>query len=179
MLPKSVTSMLAALAQPSNPKVRAEKLTLTGRALAAAPADAAEVLAAVAGLSTVGADEECMCQLLGAALDEARMARENGQQQGAHFIDALEAHLDRLVMTGEVTFRGSLAVSGTWVRAGLPPPKSLATREDAFTGALESSADPADLHSLLDNLIGTLTQEDGSNSALHAMFSEILPWPAP
>lgn len=175
MLPKSVTTMLTALAQPVDLKVRAEKLTRFGRVLLSAPADAAEVLEALAGVSTVGADEERLSYLLGAALDEARMARENGQQQGALFIDTLEAHLGRLAVTGGVTFKGSLAVSGTWVRAGLTPPESLASREDAFIEALEDSKDPADLHSLLDNLMGTLIQEDGNSSTLHAMFAEMLP----
>uniref|UniRef100_UPI00396CF011 hypothetical protein n=1 Tax=Paracoccus sp. TaxID=267 RepID=UPI00396CF011 len=137
MLSNSITAMLTALAQDAHSRVQAETLARFGRALLAAPADAAELLGALAGISSGGADEECMSLLLSAALDEARMARENGQQQGALFIDALEAHLGQLVSTNRLTFRGSLAVSGTWVRAGLTPPESLASRQDAFTEALE------------------------------------------
>lgn len=175
MLSTSVKAMLTALAQDSSTKVQAENLKQFGRALLEAPSEAAEVLAAMADISTAQAHDEHMSQLLSAALDEARMARENGQQQGTLFIDALEAHLGRLVVTDGLTFRGSLAVSGTWVRAGLTPPESLALRKDSFTEALEGGEDLANLDSLLDNLVGALLQEDGGNSALHAMFAEMLP----
>ncbi len=84
MLPTSVTTMLTALAKGSDHKVQAENLKRFGRALLKAPADAAEVLVAMADISTAGADEERMSHLLSAALDEARMARENLSQAGAH-----------------------------------------------------------------------------------------------
>ena len=176
MLPTSITTMLAALARDSDPKGRADKLKRFGRALVQAPAEVAEVLEVLAGISTAGPAEERMSHLLSAALDEARMARENGQQQGARFIDDLEAQLDRLVMTDGLTFRGSLAVSGSWLHAGLTPPESLALREDAFTEALEGSDDPADFELLLDSLLGTVIREhDGNVSAIHTMFAEMLP----
>lgn len=175
MLPISITAMLNTLTQAAQPKVQAENVTRFGRTLLEAPADAADVLEALAGTSTGGAEEENISLLLGAALDEARMARENGQRHGALFIDTLEAHLDQLVSVNRLTFRGSLAVSGTWMRAGLTPPESLASREGAVTEAHELSESPADLDSLLDNLINTLVQEEGGHSALHAMFAEMLP----
>ncbi|WP_235047670.1 hypothetical protein, partial [Limimaricola cinnabarinus] len=35
------------------------------------------------------------------------------------FIESLEAQLGKLVTSNDLSLRGSLAVSGTWVRAGL------------------------------------------------------------
>ncbi|QDA35801.1 YecA family protein (plasmid) [Paracoccus liaowanqingii] len=179
MLPSSVTTMITALAQNTNPKVQAEKLTAFGRALLRVPADAADLLGALASISTVEDVEERMSHLLGAALDEARMARENGRQQGKLFIDSLETHLSMLVVTGILTFRGRLAVSRAWVLAGLTPPESLALQEVAFNEVVRESQDPADFGSLLDSLVGPLIQEDGGSSALYSMFAEMFPTMAP
>ncbi|WP_135818295.1 hypothetical protein, partial [Paracoccus liaowanqingii] len=175
MLPSSVKTMLTDLAQNTTPKVQPETLTRFGRVLLRAPADAAGLLGALASISSVGVAEERMSHLLGAALDEARISRENGQQQGKLFIDSLEAHLGMLVVTGSLTFRGRLAVSGAWVRAGLTPPERLASREDAFNEVIGDSQDPADFDSLIDSLVDPLIREDGGSSALHAMFAEMLP----
>ncbi|WP_334062882.1 UPF0149 family protein [Limimaricola cinnabarinus] len=167
--------MLTALAQASDPMAQASALKRFGRALLERQDDAAALLAQVAG-SAIGDDDERMSQLLSTVLDEARMARENGQRQGALFIDALEAQLGELVASNDLTFRGSLAVSGAWIRAGLTPPDILAARQDAFTDAVEDGEDPAALETLLDGLIGSLTREHGGNvSVLHALFAEMLP----
>ncbi len=171
----SVTAMLTVLAQASDSMAQASALKRFGRALLERQDDAAALLAQVAG-SAIGDDDERMSQLLSTVLDEARMARENGQRQGALFIDALEAQLGELVASNDLTFRGSLAVSGAWIRAGLTPPDILAARQDAFTDAVEDGEDPAALETLLDGLIGSLTREHGGNvSVLHALFAEMLP----
>ncbi|WP_370160378.1 UPF0149 family protein [Limimaricola soesokkakensis] len=176
MLPPSVTTMLAALAQASDPTALAAELKRFGRVLLERPDDAAALLAQMAGSTSTGDDEECMSHLLSTVLDEARLARENGQRQGALFIEGLEARIGDLVASNDLSLRGSLAVSGTWVRAGLTPPDILAARQDAFTEAMEDDEDPATLETLLDGLIGSLAREHGGNvSAIHALFSEMLP----
>ncbi len=177
MLPPSIKTMLAALAQATDPKAHAAELQRFGRALLERPDDAAALLAQTAeSAAAAKGDEERMSQLLGTALDEARMARENGQRCGALFIEGLEARLGELVASNALTLKGSLAVSGTWARAGLPSPAILAARQDAFTEAMEDGEEPADLETLLDGLIGSLTREHGGNvSALHALFAEMLP----
>ncbi|WP_282027144.1 hypothetical protein, partial [Limimaricola cinnabarinus] len=176
MLPPSIKTMLAALAQATDPKAHAAQLQRFGRALLERPDDAAALLAQTAESAAARDDGERMSQLLGTALDEARMARENGQWSGALFIEGLEARLGELVASNALTLKGSLTVSGTWARAGLPPPAILAARQDAFTEAMEDGEEPADLETLLDGLIGSLTREHGGNvSALHALFAEMLP----
>ncbi|WP_432256549.1 hypothetical protein [Limimaricola sp. AA108-03] len=177
MLSPSVKTMLAALAQASDPKTHAAELQRSGRALLERPYDAAGLLAQMAGRATaVGEDEERMSQLLSTVLDEARMARENGQRRGALFIDALEAQLGELVASDALTLKGSLAVSGIWVRAGLTPPAILAARQDGFTAAVEEDDDPAALETLLDDLLGSLMREHGDNvTVLQTLFAEMLP----
>ncbi|PHP26804.1 UPF0149 family protein [Limimaricola cinnabarinus] len=177
MLPPSIKTMLAALAQATDPKAHAAQLQRFGRALLERPDDAAALLAQTAeSAAAARGDEERMSQLLGTALDEARMARENGQRRGALFIEGLETRLGELVASNALTLKGSLTVSGTWARAGLPSPAILAARQDAFTEAMEDGEDPVDLETLLDGLIGSLTREHGGNvSALHALFAEMLP----
>ena len=176
MLSPSVTTMLTALAQAPDPRALAAELKQFGRMLLERPDDAAALLAQMAGSTTTGHDEEQMSQLLSTVLDEARMARENGQRQAALFIVSLEAQLGKLVISNDLTLRGSLAVSGTWVRAGLTPPDILAARQDVFPEAVEDSDDPAALETLLDGLIGSLAGQHGDNvTVLHTLFSEMLP----
>ncbi|MGR3593995.1 MAG: UPF0149 family protein [Limimaricola soesokkakensis] len=165
--------MLAALAQASDPKAQEAELKHFGRALLERPKDAAGLLAQMAGsASAAGAGEDRMSQLLSTGLDEARMARENGQRRGALFIEALEAQLGELVASDALTLRGSLAVSGTWVRAGLSPPIILAARRDIFTDAVEEGDDPT----ALETLLGSLMREHGDKvTVLQALFAEVLP----
>ena len=175
MLSPSVTTMLTALARTPDPRALAAELKQFGRMLLEMPDDAAALLAQMAGSTTTGHDEEHMSQLLSTVLDEARMARENGQQRGALFIKSLEAQLGKLVTSNDLSLRGSLAVSGTWVRAGLTPPDILAARQDVFTET-EGGDDPVALETLLDGLIDSLAGQHGDNvTVLHTLFSEMLP----
>ena len=178
MLPTAITTMLAALEQASGPRQQADRLKTSGRALVDAPDLAAQLVDEMAGISTVGPREEQLSRLLGAALDEARMARENGQKRGAALVDALEEQLDRLVAANGLSFRGRLLMSACWVRAGLKPPESLASGQDniAETPSHMETEDPADIGDLFDSLLGNLIDaEEGSASAVHAVFSEMLP----
>ncbi|MGR3738084.1 MAG: hypothetical protein ACU0B9_05680, partial [Limimaricola soesokkakensis] len=177
MLSPSVKTTLAALAKASDPKTHAAELQRFGRALLERPDDAAGLLAQMAcSAAGAGEDEGRMSQLLSTVLDEARMARENGQRRGALFIDALEAQLGELVASDALTLKGSLAVSGIWVRAGLSPPAILAARQDGFTNAVEDGDDPAALETLLDGLLGSLMREHGDNvTVLQTLFAEMLP----
>lgn len=113
-----IIRMLGVLAEGAGPFAMADKSRRFGRDLLDAPQDASDLLAALACGDTSGPEEESLSRLLGAALDEARMARENGQQKGAVFIERLEAQLGALVGHG-LTVAGRLLVARTWVRVGL------------------------------------------------------------
>ena len=130
MLPTEITNMLAALEKRSGEGPRADRLTRFGRAVVDAPELAARLLDEMADMDMASPRDDGMVRLLGAALDEARMARENGQARGTAFISAVEEHLGRLVRTDRLSFRGRLALSRSWLQAGLAPPESLASGQD-------------------------------------------------
>ncbi len=178
MLPTAITSMLAALDQSSAPRRQSDRLKGFGRALMDDSDLARQLVDEIAGISAAGAREEQLSQLLGAALDEARMARENGQKRGAALIDALEEQLGRLVDANAMSFRGRLALSGSWVRAGLRPPESLASGEGHVTEPLShlDIDEPADIGALFDSLFGSVADAgEGGVSAVHTLFAEMLP----
>ena len=166
-----IIRMLGVLAEGAGPFAMADKSRRFGRDLLDAPQDASDLLAALACGDTSGPEEESLSRLLGAALDEARMARENGQQKGAVFIERLEAQLGALVGHG-LTVAGRLLVARTWVRVGLAAPDCLALPpdEDAVAG------DPAETEAMLNDLLRSMTDKTGTSvSALHALFAELLP----
>ncbi|MBI1246133.1 MAG: UPF0149 family protein [Alphaproteobacteria bacterium] len=176
MLPTAITNMVIALERRSDHGAQADDLKRFGRALVDAPDDAVQLLNATGGITATGTHEERMTQLLAAALDEARMARENGQRRGAAFIDALEQQLSRLAGTDSLTTNGRLAVSGSWVRAGLVPPDSLASRHDRFAEVAQGMDAPEEVEVLFESLFGSLIEaSQGTASAAHAMFAEMLP----
>ncbi len=114
--------------------------------------------------------------VLTAALDEARMADENGQRKGRAFLDAMRdavAGLDTALTSG-----AALSLSSSWVRAGLTPPPTLAhaiTPEgpNAFadTGALPDLSDE-----MFDEIFQRFTEiGKQSVSALLELLDELLP----
>lgn len=178
LLPTAITRMLTSLKRDADHRVRAEQLEKFGRVLLDAPEDASDLLDEIAGMTTAGAREEKMTDLLGAALDEARMARENGQKRGATFIETLEDRVGQLVAAGSLSFRGSLAVSSTWVRAGLTPPESLGSGHDCVADALPCADrdETEDIEALFERLFDDVTDASGGSlSAMHATFAEMLP----
>lgn len=178
MLPATILNMLASLEEISGHKAQVDQLKDFGQVLLDRPEDAAGLLDAIAAMTGAGVREEQVTQLLGMALDEARMARESGQNRGAAFIDAMEARLDRLVGDDHLSFKGRLALSSSWVRAGLVPPESLAAEAGHFTGTVPDLplGEPQEIASVFEGLFDDLLQgSDGSSSALHAMFAEMLP----
>lgn len=83
MRSETVMNMLAVIAAARDASVRGEHIARFGRKLFAAPKDAAALLEALAEVDRAGIEAEHMSRLLAAALDDARMARENGQGRGA------------------------------------------------------------------------------------------------
>ena len=178
MLPVALTDMLTALARGADDRGQAELLKRFGRALLDMPDAAARLLEETATVMESGAREENLTQLMSAALDEARMARENGQKRGAAFIEVLEEHLDHLQATDRMSFKGTFAVSSSWVRAGLTPPECLSSDKDRLSASIPDmdGVDAGHLDGLFESLFGNLIEAGGGNaSALHAMFAELLP----
>ena len=178
MLPADIETMLVALAQANDDRSLSERLKRFGRALLDMPDAAARLLDEIAAVTGSDARDEHLSQLMSAALDEARMARENGQKRGAAFIAALEEQLTHLRASDRMSFQGCLAMSSSWVRAGLTPPDHLSSGADHPSDAIPDigGLDATDLDGLFESLFGEMiAAAEESASALHAMFAELLP----
>ena len=174
MLPTSITDMADALVDCGDDEVRADLLKRFGRDLLRRQETAAGLLEAVASVDELGGRDEALTQLLGAALDEARMARENGQGQGGALIDLLETRLGQLGAEDRLSFRGRLALSGSWVRAGLQPPEHLSSGPAAMPGD-DMDIDATGAEGLEDLLASLVASSEGVASHAHAMLAELLP----
>jgi hypothetical protein len=114
--------------------------------------------------------------LLIAALDEARMADENGQRKGRAFLE--DMHDVVALLDTDLTAQAALSLSSAWTRAGLTPPPSLAHAvipedPDAFadTGGIPDIPDE-----MFDGIFKSFSDVgEDSVSAMLAMLDEMLP----
>jgi hypothetical protein len=179
MLPTAITRMLTELERRDG-RAPPDRIASFARALLADSDLAATLVDAVAVTGSDGADrrEEDLAALLGAALDEARMARENGQGRGAALIEALEARVAARDNADAITGQGRLAMSGAWVRAGLRPPAALAPDAEQLISKVPEGElpDPSEAGALFEELFGGLIAEaEGDVTAAHGAFSRMLP----
>ncbi|WP_292294543.1 hypothetical protein [Marivita sp.] len=126
--------------------------------------------------------DEQLATVLISALDEARMARENGRSAGGAFIDMMEHRLASLDASGLLHQSGRLRLSSCWRRAGLVAPVALAISPDMPEAFEAGDADVfavdglpdlgTGLHKLFDQLSQTT---DGHVQVLRESLSEILP----
>ena len=143
------------------------------RTLFEAPDLAARLLRLIAARTDRGQELEDMIVLLSSALDEARMARENGRQRGDAFIATLEASIVELSAPDALTFMGRMALASSWGRAGLQPPEALAERVDLADAP--EMVDFFDGEAQLDALLTKLAQENtDGGSMLQSGFLDML-----
>jgi len=125
--------------------------------------------------------EQQLTTLLIAALDDARMARENGRSAGASFIKMMERQIASQNATGALSDFGRLHLSSCWRRAGLVAPDTLAINPDMLEAFDTEPTDifvidgMPDLGAGLDKLFDELSQTtDGDVQVLRESLSEIL-----
>lgn len=174
--------MLAFLETEPREHVQDDALRQFGRGISEAPDEGAQLLAEIASIDATGPHEERLSVLFTSALDEARMAMENGQARGRAFIAAVEDRLAHASREDELTLIGSFALSGCWVRAGLTPPESLCVNDrrlaEAASAAAEDfeSGEPAHVEGLFDSVFSDMIDASGDSvTALHGSFAEMLP----
>ena len=167
MLPHQVQTLLDDLESLGSIRSGYETAKAAARALMR---DEAAAVALVTELGTGRGErhqQERMMQLLTSALDEARMAAENGQQLGQSFLVALEQHLDVLNGQNSLTQNGRLSLASSWIRAGLSAP-------EALQGGLEGAdydeefihLDPKiDFRALVDRFLETMQTGYGEDLA--------------
>ena len=125
--------------------------------------------------------EQQLTTLLIAALDDARMARENGRSAGNAFIDLMERQIASRNGTGALSQSGRLRLSSCWRRAGLVAPDALAISPD-MPETFDTEPDDIfatdgvpDLKGGLDKLFDELSKTTGGDvQVLRESLTEIL-----
>jgi yecA family protein len=179
MAKSRIDEALAALKAAGNDGFGAcrEVLERLGLDLLHRPALGGQIVARICAIAEPSPRDEGLLELLGAGLDAARIARENGKIRGQHLIDALEAALELARGQGRMTSVHSLLFAQLWTRNGLPAPAALALQvEDVVPATSRRAANPAEGDALLEGLFAELTmQADGEPIALHHALTESFP----
>ena len=179
MAKSRIDEALAALKAAGNDGfgARREVLERLGLDLLHRPALGGQIVARICAIAEPSPRDEGLLDLLGAGLDTARIARENGKARGQTLIVAVEAALDLARGQGQMTSAHSLLFAQLWTRNGLPAPAALALQvEDVVPATSRRAANPAEGDALLEGLFAELTlQAEGEPLALHHALTESFP----
>ena len=179
MAKSRIDEALAALKAAGNDGfgARREVLERLGLDLLHRPALGGQIVARICAIAEPSPRDEGLLDLLGAGLDTARIARENGKARGQTLIVAVEAALDLARGQGRMTSAHSLLFAQLWTRNGLPAPAALALQvEDVVPATSRRGTNPAEGDALLEGLFAELTlQADGEPLALHHALTESFP----
>jgi hypothetical protein len=119
-----------------------------------------------------------LTELLGSALDAARIARENRKKRGSAFLQTLGDAVALASGQGRLSPFHRLLLASAWTRNGLAAPASLelsATDIDA-SGLAPGIPDRTEADALLDDLFQNLIEQtEGDALALHAALTETFP----
>jgi len=156
---------------------RREVLERLGLDLLHRPALGGQIVARICAIAEPSPRDEGLLDLLGAGLDTARIARENGKARGQTLIGAVEAALDLARGQGRMTSAHSLLFAQLWTRNGLPAPAALALQvEDVVPATSRRATNSSEGDALLEGLFAELIQQaEGEPLALHHALTESFP----
>lgn len=145
------------------------------------PALGGQIVARLCAIAEPTPRDEGLLDLLGAGLDAARIALENGKARGQALLDAVEGALDLARRQGRMTPAHTLLFAQLWTRNGLPAPASLELqREEVIPAAGRRASNSAEGDALLDGLFAELIQQAGGEPlALHHALTESFPAMSP
>ena len=179
MAKNRIDEALAALKAAGNDGfgARREVLERLGLDLLHRPALGGQIVARICAIAEPSPRDEGLLDLLGAGLDTARIARENGKARGQTLIVAVEAALDLARGQGRMTSAHSMLFAQLWTRNGLPAPAALALQaEEVVPAAGRRSSNPAEGDVLLEGLFAELIQQaEGEPLALRHALTESFP----
>lgn len=156
---------------------RAEVFVRAGVDLLHRPAVGGQIVARLCAITEPSPSDEGLLELLGAGLDAARIARENGRARGQTFIDTVEDSLQLARGQGRITPAHSLLFARLWTRNGLPAPAALEVqREEVIPAKGLPAFDPAAGDVQLDVLFSQLIdQAEGNALGLHHALTDSFP----
>jgi hypothetical protein len=122
---------------------------------------------------------EDLGDLLGSALDAARMARENQQKRGDAFLAAVEEAVELAARRGTLDPTNRMLLASLWTRSGLTAPAALELTAESIKA--EPLPERADVEAMLDTLLEDLVrQAEGDALGVHTALAETFPaMPAP
>jgi len=177
---RSSSALIAAIAAAPDGAARARLLHDGARALLADPA-AVSLVAAAAAAADEGDDTDAAAHLLSRALDEARMALENGAPEGAALLEAVAASLSARDAAAAFAPAVRMRLAQSYARAGLAPPSfALLTPEtmDATAADLAAFDGAPDIGAALDKVIRDFGDEPLQvHTALGEVFAGLPPEP--
>jgi yecA family protein len=179
MAKSRIDEALAALKAAGNDGfgARREVLERLGLDLLHRPALGGQIVARICAIAEPSPRDEGLLELLGAGLDTARIARENGKARGQTLVDVVEAALELARGQGRLTSAHSLLFAQLWTRNGLAAPAALALQaEEVVPAAGRRASNPAEGDVLLEGLFAELIQQaEGEPLALHHALTESFP----
>lgn len=179
MAKSRIDEALAALKAAGNDGfgARREVLERLGLDLLHRPALGGQIVARICAIAEPSPRDGGLLDLLGAGLDTARIARENGKARGQMLVDVVEAALELARGQGRMTSAHSLLFAQLWTRNGLAAPAALALQaEEVVPAAGRRASNPAEGDVLLEGLFAELIQQaEGEPLALHHALTESFP----
>ena len=154
---------------------RRQILDRLGYAMLQQPALGAELVARMLASPLEAQETEEMADLLGWALESARMARENEQTRGDVLLSALEKALEQGERRGQLDYGQRLLFRSVWAGRELPLPRVLELTEEDVT---EELLEPGNLsaEALIEQLFSELEEETGGDiELLQEALNQTLP----
>lgn len=119
---------------------------------------------------------EDMTDLLGTALDEARMAQENQQARGDAFLSAIEEALELAAAEGRLGLSQRLLFASIWASYELQAPRVLQLSQAEMDAAQPDIAQARAAEAMIDQHFANLEKEAGGDVfMLHAALGEGFP----
>lgn len=157
---------------------RRDVLDRASFALLHRPALGGQLVARICASDEDAAELEPLSDLLGAALDAARMARESGKKRGSAFLAAVTDAVELAAGQGRLSPVHRLLLGRLWARNGIAAPGVLQlSAEDMDRGDMAPAPqDRASAEAMLEGLFRDLiAQSGGDASELHARLTETFP----
>jgi len=141
------------------------------------PALGGQLIARICAAPENAPELEPLAELLGSALDAARMARENRKKRGDAFLSAVSDAIELAAGQERMSSFHRLLLASAWSRNGLPAPASLeVSPDDIMSDGTPQLGDRAAADASLDELFQNLIeQSEGDALTLHAALTETFP----
>ncbi|MCC6001128.1 MAG: UPF0149 family protein [Pararhodobacter sp.] len=142
------------------------------------PALGGQVVARICAAEENAPELEPLAELLGSALDAARMASENRKKRGDAFLRAVTDAVELAAGQDRLPPFHRMLIASAWARNGLPAPAALEipAADIEASGLAPGMRNRAEAEAMLDDLFRNLIEQSAGDAlALHAALAETFP----